>query len=532
MDKLKIVKGNTFETVVEIRAYKYNGEEITDFDLNNCTNISIINHVSNGETYRIVNYEILDEKHIQMRWDRCVVGDYSLEVTGKLGDDYWRFYDKKPIFSIVNTNAEAHIPQNSIIREDCYQVDKQKVYIVCPKGDKGDKGDKGATGPTGKNGDPFKYEDFTQEQLNSLKGKQGDPGNDGKDGSDGKSAYELAVENGYEGTLEQWLNSLHGLDGTDGSNGKSAYQSYVDTTSDDPVLTEEQWIASLHGVDGSAFTYNDFTPAQLAVLKGEPGKDGHSPEIAASKSGDTTTIYLDGTSIATINDGQDGTNGVSPTISVSQIPGGGGHTVTITDAQGTSSFNVMDGSLANQIKSNWSETDSSSAAFILNKPALATVATSGDYSDLTNTPDLSVYLTSHQSLSSKQDVIDSSHKLSADLVDDTNSTNKFTNATEKQTWNGKQDALTFNSTPSSSNKVATMADIPAAFSGDYNDLSNKPTIPAAQVQSDWNVSDSSSLAYIANKPNVVTYSGNIPLTISVVSQLPQQPDANTIYIVQ
>ena len=124
MDKLKIVKGNTFETVVEIRAYKYNGEEITDFDLNNCTNISIINHVSNGETYRIVNYEILDAKHIQMRWDRCVVGDYSLEVTGKLGDDYWRFYDKKPIFSIVNTNAEAHIPQNSIIREDCYQVDK------------------------------------------------------------------------------------------------------------------------------------------------------------------------------------------------------------------------------------------------------------------------------------------------------------------------------------------------------------------------------------------------------------------------
>ena len=147
MDKLKIVKGNTFETVVEIRAYKYNGEEITDFDLNNCTNISIINHVSNGETYRIVNYEILDAKHIQMRWDRCVVGDYSLEVTGKLGDDYWRFYDKKPIFSIVNTNAEAHIPQNSIIRENCYYVDKQKVYIVAPKGDPGDVGPQGPVGP-------------------------------------------------------------------------------------------------------------------------------------------------------------------------------------------------------------------------------------------------------------------------------------------------------------------------------------------------------------------------------------------------
>lgn len=44
-------------------------------------------------------------------------------------------------------------------------------------------------------------------------------------------------------------------------------------------------------------------------------------------------------------------------------------------------------------------------------------------------------------LAGKQGVIDSTHKLSADLVDDTNSTNKFVNETEKQTWNGKQDAL-------------------------------------------------------------------------------------------
>ena len=51
-------------------------------------------------------------------------------------------------------------------------------------------------------------------------------------------------------------------------------------------------------------------------------------------------------------------------------------------------------------------------------------------------------------LSGKQDVIDSSHKLSSDLVDDTNKTNKFVTSTEKSTWNGKQDAL------SSSNKLS------------------------------------------------------------------------------
>lgn len=40
-----------------------------------------------------------------------------------------------------------------------------------------------------------------------------------------------------------------------------------------------------------------------------------------------------------------------------------------------------------------------------------------------------------------QTVISSTHKLSADLVNDTNTTNKFVNETEKQTWNCKQDAL-------------------------------------------------------------------------------------------
>ena len=50
-------------------------------------------------------------------------------------------------------------------------------------------------------------------------------------------------------------------------------------------------------------------------------------------------------------------------------------------------------------------------------------------------------------LSGKQNTIDSGHKLDADLVDDNNATNKFVTAAEKQTWNGKQDALTFDTTP-------------------------------------------------------------------------------------
>ena len=44
--------------------------------------------------------------------------------------------------------------------------------------------------------------------------------------------------------------------------------------------------------------------------------------------------------------------------------------------------------------------------------------------------------------SNKQDVIDATHKLSADYVDDSATTNKFVTSTEKSTWNGKQNALT------------------------------------------------------------------------------------------
>lgn len=43
-----------------------------------------------------------------------------------------------------------------------------------------------------------------------------------------------------------------------------------------------------------------------------------------------------------------------------------------------------------------------------------------------------------------------------------------------------------------------------ATSGSYNDLTNKPTIPAAQVQSNWTQTNTSSADYIKNKPSLAT----------------------------
>lgn len=45
----------------------------------------------------------------------------------------------------------------------------------------------------------------------------------GKDGQDGLSAYEIACQYGFEGSEEEWLDSLHGKDGVDGIDGNTPY---------------------------------------------------------------------------------------------------------------------------------------------------------------------------------------------------------------------------------------------------------------------------------------------------------------------
>ena len=62
----------------------------------------------------------------------------------------------------------------------------------------------------------------------------------GNTGADGKSAYELAVENGYNGTLNDWLASLVGNTGADG---KSAYELYKEKYG--YKGTEDEWLFDL-----------------------------------------------------------------------------------------------------------------------------------------------------------------------------------------------------------------------------------------------------------------------------------------------
>ena len=89
---------------------------------------------------------------------------------------------------------------------------------------------KGDTGPTGA---AFTYDMFTPEQLAALKGPKGDTGEQGIQGPQGEQ----------------------GIQGIQGPKGDT-------------------------GAPGAAFTYDMFTPEQLAALKGpkgDPGTNGTTP---------------------------------------------------------------------------------------------------------------------------------------------------------------------------------------------------------------------------------------------------------------
>ena len=72
---------------------------------------------------------------------------------------------------------------------------------------KGDKGDAGAAGAKGDKGDTG---------AAGAKGDAGAAGANGTNGTNGKTAYEIAVENGFTGTQAEWLASLKGNDGANG----------------------------------------------------------------------------------------------------------------------------------------------------------------------------------------------------------------------------------------------------------------------------------------------------------------------------
>ncbi|MFQ7751645.1 hypothetical protein [Ruminococcus sp.] len=82
----------------------------------------------------------------------------------------------------------------------------------------------------------------------------------GANGKDGRSAYEIAIENGFVGTVAEWLESLKGRDGIDGKDGL-------------PGKDGKDGADGLPGKDGT--NGKDGLPGK----DGRDGKDGVSPDL-------------------------------------------------------------------------------------------------------------------------------------------------------------------------------------------------------------------------------------------------------------
>ena len=220
---------------------------------------------------------------------------------------------------------------------------KSLVGAAGKDGANGTNGKDGKDGVDGKNGQNGRnglsayelavangYMGTLDEWLESLRADS-----NGQDGKDGKSTYELAVENGFEGTLAEWLESLNGKDG---SNGKSAYELAVEKGY---TGTEEQWLASLIGEKGAdgkdgvngkdglnglsayeiavANGYNGTLQDWLVSLVGKDGsngEDGKSAYDLAVENGYQGSlaewlVSLAGKDGAAGKDGKDGSNGKS-----------------------------------------------------------------------------------------------------------------------------------------------------------------------------------------------------------------------------
>lgn len=96
-------------------------------------------------------------------------------------------------------------------------------------------------------------------------------------GKDGKSAYEIAIEHGFVGTEVEWLQSLKGADGKGGVNGKDGCDGRNGADGlpgRDGIDGKSAYIIAVeHGFTG---TENEW----LQGLKGADGKDGITPDMS------------------------------------------------------------------------------------------------------------------------------------------------------------------------------------------------------------------------------------------------------------
>ena len=248
------------------------------------------------------------------------------------------------IVDAVKFDVGAKVTQDedgaTIYITDPFGTTKAKVYNGAtgpqgeqgPQGIQGPKGETGARGPEGPQGNPgetgvagaaghspsvtaTKSGTVTTISVDGKaiatvndgekgdtgpQGVKGDPGEMGPQGPIGKTGA-----TGPQGPI--------GETGPQGPTGQAGHSPIVKASKTGTVTT-----ISIDGVNVASINDGERGPQGIQGVKGDPGIQGpvgdtgaagHSPSVTATKAGTVTTISVDGTAIATINDGERGETG-------------------------------------------------------------------------------------------------------------------------------------------------------------------------------------------------------------------------------
>ncbi len=292
--------GIKFKDTIEVTAIDLN---LTDQDIESfsyCEYVEIESEPHGLEAYYLLSKLLIDIGEPQNT--KLTLGETKLSL-GALGtkiDAFEQNYVKNTDLSseietvaqkTVNESMEGYVASDNVVQGDHVEITKENNVItiaaVVPTKTSELENDSDFITPEG-------AEPVIQGILNNMELPAG---------PEGKSAYELAAENGYAGTKEDWLASLQGKNGTDGADG----------------LAGKEGPAGVDGKDG-----NDGLPGKDGKdgTDGLPGADGTVATISVGTvetgaAGSQATVENSGTeTVAVLNftipqglSGKDGANG-------------------------------------------------------------------------------------------------------------------------------------------------------------------------------------------------------------------------------
>lgn len=305
-------------------------------------------------------------------------GDQGIQgVQGERGERGESGQDGSDGFSPI-VSVEEHADSHTVTITDANGEHSFTVTngVDGQKGEKGDRGERGIQGEQGIQG---------ERGLQGLRGERGEQGIQGDRGEKGETGATPDFTTGTIETLFPWESAWAEISGTleepvlnlgipKGETGQQGEQGEQgeDGIGITSVEMNNDYTLTIGYGDGDSYTTPSIRGEQGE--QGQQGEDGQSgvyigdeppvdddinvwinpdgevefvgiTDIEMNQDYTMTINYTDGTSYTSPvlkgADGEDGTDGVSPTVSITE--GTGTHTISITDADGTTSTVVQDG---------------------------------------------------------------------------------------------------------------------------------------------------------------------------------------------